>query len=237
MRGTAKAPQSVVRVQFGGEVATETAETIIFSNPLSGTGTTDERSRIVRIEEVNLDIKRYRVFSQEFVNRWVLRALKDAALNESVTKRMEWKEEGGLSQDDDEGVDSGKKRKSQMTATELVDEEISRIWSILDVDGDDNVDRKELAGMGVITGIPFTDREINKLMTEIDVESTNSIGFKEFTSWLHSPSVISEKVKDEITKCLVGEATNIEREAKANMDVKEVFEDLAEVFLEKVAAA
>jgi hypothetical protein len=208
MRGTAKAPQSFARVQFGGEVMAETADTIVFSNPLSGTDTTDEKSRM---EEVNLNTKRYRVFSQEFVNRWVLRALKDAALNESVKKRMEWEEGGGLKQDDDEGLDAGKKRKSQMTATELVDEEISRIWSILDVDGDDNVDRTELSGMGIITGIPFKDWEINMLMKEIDVESTNSIGFKEFTSWLHSPSVFSKQVKDEITKSVVGEATNLER--------------------------
>jgi Ca2+-binding EF-hand superfamily protein len=231
-RGTAKAPQSVARVQFGGEVKEETAEMLVFSNPLNGDDAAGEKARI---EEVNLNTKRYRVFSQDFVNKWVLRALKDAAQTESAKKRMEWDEEGGLIPDDDEEEDSGKKRKSLMTATELANEEITRIWSVLDVDGDDSVDRAELAGMGNITGVPFKDWEINMLMKEIDVESTNSIGIKEFKSWLHSSSVFSKQVKEQITKSVLGEATNIEREAKAHMDVKEVFADLAEVLFDKVS--
>ena len=46
--------------------------------------------------------------------------------------------------------------------------------------------------------------------------------------------MFSKQVKEQIIKSVLGEATNIEREAKVNMDVKEVYADLAEVLFDRL---
>ena len=228
------APKGLSKVNFPTEGGTAEGEgTISFENPLTDnkiSGTQSPRSprspqESVQItREIDLNLTRYRVLDRVFINMFVLKQLKDAAVKEATELRAQWASEGTT---EEEVLDGQQKKRSQMTVSDLVADEIAKLWVALDADGEGEIDRNEINTLSTVVGQPFKDWELNLLMKEMDTNGSGMICFEEFGDWLNSNSSIATTVKGELTKAVMGELTNLDRATKAGMTVKEAYTDLA----------
>ena len=53
---------------------------------------------------------------------------------------------------------SHQKIRAQMTVSDLVADEIARIWAVLDGDGEGEIERREINALGTIVGVPLKVR-------------------------------------------------------------------------------
>ena len=107
---------------------------------------------------------KFRVKDNQFVRMFVNNYLKQEMMKEAAEKRAEWQAEDGDSDAED-----------QKTLTQIVDEEVIRVFGLLDVDGGGEIDREEIATMRDIVGIDFTDQELDQLFDEIDEDGGGEV--------------------------------------------------------------
>lgn len=176
-------------------------------------------------EVIDLEKVKFRVKDEQFIRIFTNNFLKEEMMKEAVEKRAEWHD-----------VDGSDDEEEQKSISELVNEEVVRIFGVLDVDGEGDIDRQEIAELRTLVGIDFEEEQLDALFEEIDEDGGGEIDFDEFSAWLTSGTEISELVRGEIFKKVTGQQTLAEKDALRKLKPKEALAMLGETLFELVDA-